>query len=540
MAISRKRTVLALWDSSELEIKDSSFSEIHQNLEMVLNHYGLKTEFIDISKGVPSNLFKENELDHYRGVVTWFLDDKMKDPINYLMLLQKIRTKNLPLMILGNLGFLIKDQKKNEEFDAKFINKYLNSFGLKYMGDYFDNPMILRAEILKKRRNVEFERKLSNELESVRMVKRIGRGDTWLKIKIEGTKLSSDVVFVNPQLTYVQSGYEVFTHPVTFEKQWRINPFEIVKQTFFKKGMELTPDITTLYGNRTFYTHIDGDGFINISLIDRKSYSGEVIMKDILNHYKLPTMASIIVAEVSPKYLGNKRIEKKVRSMFSLSNVEGASHTFTHPMSWSLRPSFAERKMYLGEKEALKHKGPIVGYPIKNYVMSYDKEVIGSLDYINKNLMPKEKKARTLLWSGSCMPPLAAFQFLDGYNYLNMNGGDGKFDGPNASYTGLSPLYRNVGGYIQVYSSNANENLYTNLWEGPYSGFREVIEAFKNTEKPIRVRPINIYYHFYSGERVSSIKALKETYDYALSQKINPIFPTRYIQMVHGWINTVI
>ena len=107
----------------------------------------------------------------------------------------------------------------------------------------------------------------------------------------------------------------------------------------------------------------------------------------------------------------------------------------------------------------------------------------------------------------------------------------------DASYTGLSPLYRQVGKYTQVYSSNANENLYTNLWEGLYSGFSEVIEAFKNTESPLRIRPINIYYHFYSGERISSVKALKDTYDYVLKQDINPVFPSRYIQMVHGWMN---
>lgn len=536
-----KRTVLALWDSSEAETKDASTSEIHRNLELVLNHYGLKAEYVDISKGVPSYLLKEKNLGKYRGVVTWFLDNQMKDPLTYLKLLNKIHRRRLPLMILGNLGFLKKNKKTNEEFDVKFINKYLNPFGLQYQGDYFDNPMILQPEILKGSSRVEFERKISNEISSVRVVKRRGsKGETWLRIKIEGTQQSSDVVFANPYLTYVQSGYEVFTNPITYENQWRVNPFELVKYTFFKEGTELVPDITTLYGSRTFYSHIDGDGFINISLIDRKSYSGEIIAEKIIKYYKLPIMVSVIIAEVSAKYLGNKSIEKFFQSIFSLSNVEGGSHTFTHPMSWNMEPSLDEKKIYLKGKAILKHKGPIVGYPIKNYVMNYRKEVIGSLDYINKNLMPKGKKAKTLLWSGSCMPPLKPLRLLDEYHYLNMNGGDGKFNGPNASYTGLSPLYRNVDGYIQVYSSNANENLYTHLWEGPYSGFREVIDAFKNTEKPIRIRPINIYYHFYSGERVSSLKALKETYDFALSQKINPIFPTRYIEMVHGWINTEI
>ncbi len=540
MASSVKRTVIGLWDSSEVEIKDTSSSELHQNLEMVLNHYGLKVEYVDIANGIPNSLKDKSELRKYRGVVSWFLDDYMDRPVDYLEFLKKVRSADLPFLIIGELGFLVKSRKDNSEFDPKFINKYMNLFDFEFKGDFFDNPMVLEATFTKEPSLVQFERKLKNEIKAVRVVERLGEGESWLKINVLGSKQSSDVVFINPRLSYVQSGYGIFTNPIDYKKQWRVNPFELVKRTFFKESMDLVPDITTLYGNRTFFTHIDGDGYINISQTDHKSYSGEVIAKDIIKHYKLPIMVSVIVSEVSPELLGNKSIEKKVRSIYRLPYVEGGSHTYTHPMSWELEPSLEEKLSYLSDEEAKKHRGPIVGYPIKDYVMNYEKEVIGSIEYINKKLMPKNKKVRTLLWSGSCAPPREPLKLLKVHGLLNMNGGDGKFDGAQASYTGLSPLYRNVDGYIQVYSSNANENLYTNLWEGPYSGFRDVIHAFENTERPIRVRPINIYYHFYSGERLSSMKSLRETYDYALSQKINPIFPSQYIEMVHGWIDSKI
>jgi len=534
---SWRRTVLGFWDSNEFDGQDNSASEIHENLEVVLNHYGLKVEYVDVAKGIPEKFKSKDHLKKYRGVISWFVDEEMKDPFEYLKVLKAIRSARIPILVMGDLGFLIVDKKKQIEMSTDIVNQYLNPFDLEFKGDFFDNPLILEPVINGDVKRVEFERKLDKEIRFVRVVKRLGPGDTWLKINILGDKDSSDVIFVNSKITYVQSGYALFTNPINYKRQWRVNPFEIVQKTFFKDGADIVPDVTTLFGRRTFFSHIDGDGYINVSQVDHKTYSGNIVVDEILEKYKLPVMVSVIIAEVSSKYLGNKSIEKDVRKIYALPYVEGGSHTYTHPMSWELEPKYSEKLLYLDEKEIVDHKGPIVGYPIKDYVMNYEREVIESIDYINKHFMPEGKKARTLLWSGSCAPPEKPLELLDKANFLNMNGGDGKFDGVDASYTGLSPLYRQVGKYTQVYSSNANENLYTNLWEGPYSGFSEVIEAFKNTESPIRIRPINIYYHFYSGERISSVKALKDTYDYVLKQEINPIFPSRYIQMVHGWMN---
>jgi hypothetical protein len=38
------------------------------------------------------------------------------------------------------------------------------------------------------------------------------------------------------------------------------------------------------------------------------------------------------------------------------------------------------------------------------------------------------------------------------------------------------------------------------------------------TEKPYRIKPINIYYHFYSGSKLAAFNALKEVYDWAIKQ----------------------
>jgi len=103
------------------------------------------------------------------------------------------------------------------------------------------------------------------------------------------------------------------------------------------------------------------------------------------------------------------------------------------------------------------------------------------------------------------------------------------------TYIRVAPLMRQVGEGWQNYTSGSNENLYTNLWTGPFYGFRSVTETFRNTETPRRVSPINVYYHFYSGERVASLKALREVYDDALRQPIAPLFTSEYVATVAGF-----
>ena len=49
---------------------------------------------------------------------------------------------------------------------------------------------------------------------------------------------------------------------------------------------------------------------------------------------------------------------------------------------------------------------------------------------------------------------------------------------------------------------------------------------------------MNIYYHFYSGERISSLKSLKDIYDYVSDQDIAPVFASDYIKTVLGWKKT--
>jgi hypothetical protein len=117
----------------------------------------------------------------------------------------------------------------------------------------------------------------------------------------------------------------------------------------------------------------------------------------------------------------------------------------------------------------------------------------------------------------------------------NLNGGDARLDPHFPSLTSLAPYGRDVGPYLQVHSGAANENLFTNLWTGPFDGLRQVIAQFEATEAPRRLSAVDLYYHFYAGERAAGLKALQDCYHWAEGQPLAPVFASRYARMVEGF-----
>ena len=105
----------------------------------------------------------------------------------------------------------------------------------------------------------------------------------------------------------------------------------------------------------------------------------------------------------------------------------------------------------------------------------------------------------------------------------------------NPTLLDVTPMLRPQGNHLQVYAPVINENVYTNDMTGPYWGFRRVIETFKLTDEPRRLKPIDIYYHFYSAGRPASLNALKDVYAYARSQRTLPLFASEYSRIARNW-----
>jgi polysaccharide biosynthesis protein PelA len=305
---------------------------------------------------------------------------------------------------------------------------------------------------------------------------------------------------------------------------WVIEPFELVKTALALPAIPM-PDVTTENGQRVWMAHIDGDGFVNRAELPGTPLAAEVIRTRILEKYRYPTTISVIEGEIGPTGLHPRlsgEAEAVARKIFRMSTVEGASHTYSHPFDW--------QEIRQGELANSEYS-----LPIKGYHYSMEREIKGSVDYIDKALMPAGKKVKVLLWSGNCLPSAPALRLTREAGLFNMNGGDTTIrkDQPYLFY--VSPMARPVDDELQVYAPIMNENVYTNLWHGPFYGFRRVIETFELTDQPRRLKPIDVYYHFYSGEKTASLRALQTVYDWTLKQQIVPLFVSEYTQRAQAY-----
>jgi hypothetical protein len=177
--------------------------------------------------------------------------------------------------------------------------------------------------------------------------------------------------------------------------------------------------------------------------------------------------------------------------------------------------------------------------PIPNYSYRSEREIKGSIDYIDNVLAPKGKKTKVFLWTGDCLPNEEALMWTKRMNVVNLNGGDTVIRKGMESITNVSASGIVRGPYFQPYAQIQNENVYTNDWLGPYYGFQRVIETFDMTNFPKRFKPISIYYHFYSGDRLASVKALHRVYDWALAQETLPLWIGEYTQRLDAFRTVV-
>ena len=115
------------------------------------------------------------------------------------------------------------------------------------------------------------------------------------------------------------------------------------------------------------------------------------------------------------------------------------------------------------------------------------------------------------------------------HHILNLNGGETYITNRHPWLTCIAPIGIGRGEYYQIYTGAQDENVYTNDWRGPFWGFKKVVQTFKLTNAPRRLKPIDIYYHYYTGSKRASLNALKYVYNWVLQQDTNPIFTSEYI-----------
>ncbi len=550
------RTILAL--HSDEGKKDIFETSIHQFAEMPLNHLGLKVLYHNIQQGLP----KDIPLEEIRGILTWFPEGtKIPDTKAYLKWAADLVEQGVHFVILGAPSFF--KTARDETIPPDLINNLLEKLGLHYTGEW-EGKTFSSTFVHNKPYFFRFAKSFPPIKPSYPMITPVGKETTYLLTAVGSNGASSILASLNNKGGYVASGYTAFNNYIGDELKrfWFINPFLFFRKAFATDSLP-KPDTTTLAGKRIFYNQIDGDGWNNVTEIERYKGKGilssEVILKEVLiPHPEIPTTAGPIGADIDLDWVGTEKSIEIGRKIFSLAHIEAACHTYSHPLDWeffidytpekevpflslypygSWKPTPTELNLAPAKKEI--REGYVVPRSYANHRFQINQEIDGALSKAN-SLCPEGKKAQMILWSGNCRPFEEALRLAREAGIMNLNGGDNRFDQRFPSYAFVRPLGRQVGKERQIYSSNSNEITYTDLWTDRYYGFRELPETYANTESPIRIKPINLYYHFFTGEKEASLRALFEVINYIKKQNPHPIHASSYAKIANSFYDVKI
>lgn len=562
------RTIITFYDSKENP--DIRMTRTHRYVEMPLNHLGLKFKFLDINKPLPPL----KDLKDIRGVFTWFESDSMPNPSKFLSWAGQLMDKKIKWVIFGNLG--VNADLRGKKTPLPLINRYLGRLGLGTEEHWKQVTYDVKL-IYKNKQMLGFERPYAGVLPPFPQVYRLNETTRTILSASWGKdhKAKSNLIVIGPDGGYAAPGYSIYDRG-DFH-QWHLDPFEFFRRVFATDDLP-KPDVTTLSGRRVYYSHIDGDGWRNVTEIesyhDTRELSAEVIFNEALQPFPdLPVTVAPVVGDLDPKWYGSEDILAHARKILALPQVEAGSHTYSHPYYWKYYKDykaekewreFLEKKQppdgpiakrfapFLPKKkiepaQALKKKSKEKDNPIPkmydypraylDYPFDLNQEIIGSIEFIN-NLCPPGKKVKVLQWSGDTSPFPAALAKTRQIQVMNINGGDPRFDSEFPSRSWLSPIGFQNEDQLQIYTSASNENTYTQLWEDKFFGFQNLIGTVKNTESPRRLKPFNIYYHMYSGQKTASLGALVKNLKYAQSQEIAPVATSHYAQIAEGFYST--
>lgn len=512
-AMPERREVIVLYNSAERVGLRGEGSPTA--VELVLNHLGLIARFRDLSKGLPDAGLSQRA----RGVISLAEGDSAPGAAALTSWLKARHAAGQRVLLLGGLPFLT-DARTHEPTPPATWRPLLDSLGLHYGGDFLGDPAQLSLAFAAPAARFEVPWTSAEVPPYVAARCRLP-AHPWLRVRRKDTGETADIAVVGPAGAVVLGRECLFdVNPLSYRVRWRVDPFALIGAALGTEG-EPRPDPTTLEGRRVFYAHVDGDGFTNLALARGQPYAAEVLRDKLFSQTPLPTTVSVIARDI----VGNARASAVARSIFKLPNVEAGTHTYNHPHDFERGTLTPIGQVADGDR--------LTGIQ-PTHKLSPTREIDDSIKAIDA-LLPPGHHVGLVQWSGSTNPTAPFLARCLALGVPNLNGGDAMIDPVHPSVANVAPFARQVGPYVQVYASAANENLFTNLWNGPFDGQREVLDTFKFGGAPRRLAAVDIYYHFYSGERPASLQALRELYGWAAAQPFIYLHASHYARLVEGF-----
>jgi hypothetical protein len=520
--------VLGLYDGAEGRRPEEAM--VHRMAEMPLNHLGLILRAHDIRKGLPA----VESLGDVGGVLCWFSGDRMAAPEKFVEWLERA-SAGRKLVWAGTAAFYRRSD--GQVTPAAVRQRAWKLLGIENRGHWTELTYDAKV-IVSDPQVIGFERKLTGVLPPFGIFHMAAEGWKAHLVLRRPSGEESTLVATGPRGGFVAPDY---THRVGPEHdwQWNIDPIEFFRRAFDLAGVP-APDTTTLSGRRIYYSHIDGDGWRNRTEVmpyrkDGK-LSSEVVWRELIHPYPdLPVTVAPIAGDLDPKWRGSGEMLDLARRILAEPQVEAGTHTYTHPLKWEFYSKYDRSQEPLAPLTAA---GEIINGPRAYADRPFDvnHEIGGSSEFINR-LLPKGKKVQVVQWSGNTQAFEEVIAASRKAGLANINGGDSRYDAEYPSLIWVAPLGRRVGTQLQVYSSSSNENTYTSLWTNRFFGYRLVENTINRTEKPRRLKPFNLYYHMYTGEKHAALHALKHGLERARNSELAPVETSRFARIVEGFFS---
>lgn len=508
--VPRKVAVLYSGRAVPHASKDVHFIPFHERVEVVVNHLGLEAVYLDADRPLPN----PESLKDVRGVATWFADEAVfADPVPLCRWLTRAMDAGKRWVLLGRTGLRSK-RSQGQPILLPECQAALSRLGYVDGGPRPVDPFSASVERVDSR-YVGFERKADPTESATVPAARLLPGATALLTVAfhDGGDPTAEPVALTPAGGYALDPFFLYVNRevVPSEFRWVTDPFAFLEAALKAKGLP-RPDVTTLSGRRIYMSRVDGDGFFNRAELDPRKFSGEFFLREFLEKYPdSPFTVSLISGYYDLALYRTPEALTLTRLVFNRPNVEPASHGYAHPLVWS---------------------SGTVALNIPRYRLDAETEVLASARMLQEKFLSSRKKVGLFLWTGDCLPSPEELALPAKGGMLNMNGGGGRYDARFPSYSYLWPLSRVAGGTRQVYAPSYNENDFTDLWTAQYYGYREARDTFERTGAPRRVKPVDVYIHFYSAERHASLTALRGVYEWAHAQPLIPVWASRYARAV--------
>jgi polysaccharide biosynthesis protein PelA len=570
-AVLVRREILAVYDG-KWEPSPSD-TVIHRLAEMPLNYLGYILDFYDVRQSLPP----PTTLQRYAAVIAWFTHD-VERPAEYLEWAAEAAEQGIRFVIIGSLG------APATSTNLQIANRVLDRIGVKYKDEQVEVTTGSRVVSLDAHM-IGFERPLDPVLPSYPIIERASpNADVHLDVEAppRDHRFKSALVTTGPGGGYVVPGFEIYYDSAIDRAKWIINPFEFFRQALGQTFLPI-PDTTTVSGRRLFFSQVDGDGWNN-GVWDVSGYQGqnmtaaEVMLHKLIEPYPdLPITVGLIAGDIDPKLNPKAQSAARIaREIFKLPQVEVGSHTYTHPFDWKMFDHYdpSEKTWALDTHSLLSAEGlqesvtaitkriyAIFGRSVEKvethgsgpdasnagmlpraYVQipfSLDTEVDQAIA-ATQRFAPAGKTVRLYQWSGDCFPFEEIVERTRKLGLRNMNGGDSRFDLSYPSIGYVAPISRTIGKQRQIYAVNSNENTYTDDWSGHFGNFRRLRETIDNTESPLRLKGVNVYFHVFSAERNISLQAIRQNFDWARSAPLAPIPASHYSAIADGFFSTKI